>query len=95
MFSRKGVVADFSIRHTTRNVLNKYTKKILCAPVVNPIFPQTAFTWQLLYPTVSKTHELGISPVANDFHSAGGESDKLVYFIYNQRREYAPFAYQE
>ena len=94
MFSRKGVVADFNIRHTTRNILNDHSKEILCAPMVNPTFPQSAFTQQLLYPTVSKTHELGVSPAQNNFHGAG-ESDKLVYFIYSQRRNYAPFAYQE
>jgi hypothetical protein len=94
MFSRKGVVSDFTIKHTTRNILNSHTKKILCEPVINPIFPQSAYTQQLLYPTVGKTHELGVSPAQNNFHGAG-ESEKLVYFIYSQRRHYAPFAYQE
>jgi len=94
MFTRKGVVADFKIRHTTKNILNHHSEKILCAPIFNPIFPQSAFTQQLLYPTVSKTHELGISPAQNNFHGVG-ESEKLVFFIYSQRRNYAPFAYQD
>jgi hypothetical protein len=94
MFSRKGLVADFQARHTTRNTLNNYSEKILCAPLVNPIFPQSAYTVQLLFPTISKTHEFGVSPSQYNFHGAG-ESGKNVFFIINQRRDYAAFAYQE
>ncbi|WP_294961518.1 hypothetical protein [Sulfurimonas sp.] len=94
MFSRRGVVADISANHTTRNILNNHSKEILCRSVINPIFPQSAYTTQLLFPTISKTHELGVSPAQYNFHGAG-ESGKNVFFIINQRRDYAAFAYQE
>lgn len=94
MYSRKGAVADLSARHTTRNILNSHSEKILCKSLINPIFPQSAFTTQLLFPTISKTHELGVSPAQYNFHGAG-ESGKNVFFIINQRRDYASFAYQE
>ena len=94
MFSRKGVVSDISVNHTTRNILNNYSKKILCHSIPNPLFPQTAYTVQLIYPTVSKTHEWGISPSEYNFNGAG-ESGKLVVFVISQRRDYAAFAYQE
>jgi hypothetical protein len=94
MFSRKGIVADFYARHTTRNTLNGHSDDILCKPLVNPIFPQSAYTTQLLYPTVSSTHEFGVAPVSYNFHGAG-ESGKSVFFIISQRRDYAAFAYQE
>lgn len=94
VFGRRGVVTEFSAKHTTKNSLNNHSDKILCSAIINPIFPQSAYTQQLLYPTVTKTFELGVAPSQYDFHGAG-ESGKLVYFIFNQRRDYATMAYQD
>ncbi|MDD3834743.1 MAG: TraU family protein [Sulfurimonas sp.] len=94
MFSRRGAVADLTAKHTTRNSLNNHTKDILCKEVISPFYPQSAYTAQLLFPTTGKKHELGVSPAQYNFYGAG-ESEKSVFFVINQRRDYAAFAYQD
>jgi len=94
MFLRKGVVANPFVKHLTRNILNNHSNKILCSGIYNPIMPQSMYSLQLLAPTVSKTHEFGVSPAQYNFHGAG-ESSKGVFFIINQRRDYAAFAYKD
>lgn len=94
MFTRKGVISEMFAKHTTKNVLNGHSKEIVCRGMYHPIFPQSAYTQQLIYPTTTKNHELGIPPAEYNFHGVG-ESGKLVEFIFSQRRDYATMAYQD
>ncbi len=94
MYSRRGIVSSFDVGHTTQNLLNGYSDKILCSPQIFPQFPKTGFTVQLIYPTISKTHEWGVDPSKYDFQGAG-ESEELVVFVVSQRRDYAQLAYQD
>jgi len=94
MHSNKGVVATLNTKHRIRSVLNGYTKDILCRGVKNPLMPVSQYTMQLLYPTVGKTNELGISPMNYAFKGKG-KADKTVIMVVNQRKDYAAFAYQD
>jgi len=93
MFSKRGVVNSLDAKHTTQNILNGYSKEILCRPVFNPIFPKTQYSIQLIYPTVSPTEELGVPPAVYDFRGSGA-AYSLVVFAISQRRDYAAFAYK-
>ena len=62
MHSNKGAVGVLDVKHTTLNTLNGYDEKLWCENVKNPLFPYTQYTAQLVYPTVGKAQELGVSP---------------------------------
>ena len=93
LFTAKGVGTYFAVTHTTKNSLNGFDKDILCHPIRNPLIPMTQYTVQLLYPTVSKTHELGVNPLKYAYQNARGMGNTTVVLVINKRRDYAAFAY--
>lgn len=94
MHSGKGIVSTVKVPHVVKSVLNGYSKKILCSPQDGTIIPMTQYTTQVLYPTISKTHELGVSAAEYAFKGKGGLESKNVIMVINQRRDYAAMAYQ-
>lgn len=104
MYSKKGLGLSFGFYHTTLNPITHYNQDVWCNPLENPIMPLAQFTFQLLSPTVSKPHDLGVSPAVYAFHYVGITPTKHVtkvtrsaartsIFIYTQRRDYAAEAY--
>jgi len=92
-----GSLPSYSVgmpKHRVKSVLNGHTNDIYCAGVQNPIIPLTQYNIQLLYPTVKKATELGVSPVSYSFHAKDGSTNTIMYVI-NQRRDYAALAYQD
>lgn len=104
MFSKKGIGLSFDFYHTTVDSLIHDNQDVWCNPIENPIMPMSQFTFQLLSPTVSKPHVLGVSPADYAFHYVGitptKHPTKIVrnaavstIFILTQRRDYAAEAY--
>lgn len=104
MYSKKGIGLSFDFYHTTVDSITHDNQDVWCNPLENPIMPMTQFTFQLLSPTVSKPHVLGVSPADYAFHYVGITPTKHVakivrnaavstIFIFTQRRDYAAEAY--
>lgn len=94
MHTGKGAVAETRRPQVVQSVLNGYSKEIWCRPMDGTIIPMTQYTTQLLYPTVSTTHELGVSASLYAFKGKGGLESKDIIMVINQRRDYAALAYQ-
>jgi len=95
LFSKRSIGVDLSMYQTVKSVLNGYNQDIYCSPMYGFALPLTQYTAQLLYPTVSKPHEVGISPLAYAFKNKAGQANKNIIFILSQRRDFAAFAYSD
>jgi len=96
MYGKRGITNALDVSHTVKSILNKYDKKIMCRPqsskVMLPILTQ--FKTQLIYPTVTKSHELGINPTSYFFRTKGDSGFKTLIFAISQRRDYSAMAYK-
>lgn len=89
--SHKGMTADLFAAHSVKSTLNGYSKKVLCERLPILSMPLTQYTVQLLSPTVSGAHEIGVSDMTYAFKNYKGEANKSVMIIFSKRNDYMSF----
>jgi hypothetical protein len=93
LFMKKGTGIFSAVSDTTKNTFNGYNKNVMCHPLEPKIIPITQYSVQLLSPSVSSTHEIGVNPLKYAYHHNAGDADVTVMMIFNKRRDFNAYAY--
>lgn len=95
MHSKTGLTSDLFASHTVRSAVNGYDDNILCGSSNSyPTIPITMYTIQMLLPTTSAIHTLGVNPLVYANKNYKGNAEKSVIFAIGKRREYINGAYR-